>query len=104
MLTASLVDATGASRHLANDPEPAATACFSIEAEANPSVMPRVLELFAKRGLIPSRWHSDLSGPDMLWIDLQVDGLTRQQVSHVAECIRGMVGVGSVLTSEKLYA
>lgn len=104
MLTVSSADAARASTSFANDPEPAATACFSIEAAADPGVMPRVLELFAKRGLIPSRWHSDLSGPASLWIDLQVEGLTRQQVSHVAESIRGMVGVESVLTSEKLYA
>ena len=43
------------------------TACFSVQAVADPSVMPRVLELFAKRGLIPARWHSDLGGrPDRL--------------------------------------
>jgi acetolactate synthase small subunit len=85
-----------------------ATACFSIQAVAEPSVMPRVLELFAKRGLIPSRWHSDLGGapgqqPE-LTIDLQVTGLDRQQVDHVAASIRGMVSVSSVLISEKLYA
>ena len=27
-------------------------ACFSIQAEAEPGVMPRVMELFAKRGLV----------------------------------------------------
>jgi acetolactate synthase regulatory subunit len=86
-----------------NDPLPAATACFSIQATAEPSVMPRILELFAKRGLIPCRWHSDLAIAE-LCIDLQVDGLSRQQVDHVAASIRNMVAVTSVLTSEKLYA
>src|SRR3546814_14464322 len=48
----------------ATDPAPAAEVvyCFSILAAAEPGVMPRVLGLFAKRGLMPSRWHSDVSG------------------------------------------
>ena len=33
-------------------------ACFAVHAAADPSVMPRVLGVFAKRGLIPSQWHS----------------------------------------------
>jgi acetolactate synthase small subunit len=84
------------------------TACFSIQAEADPGVMPRILELFAKRGLIPSRWHSDLEGAathhPALTIDLQVNGLNRQQVEHVSNSLRGMVSVNSVLTCEKQYA
>ncbi len=88
--------------------EASATACFSIYAESDPGVMPRVLELFAKRGLIPSRWHSDLESeatPEPgLTIDLQVAGLSRQQVEHVSATLRGMVSVNSVLTSEKLFA
>lgn len=88
--------------------EAGATACFSIQAEADPGVMPRILELFAKRGLIPSRWHSDLEGSAThrasLTIDLQVRGLDRQQVEHVSNSLRGMVSVNSVLTSEKQFA
>ena len=82
------------------------TACFSVQAVADPSVMPRVLELFAKRGLIPSRWHSDLGGRrrDELTIDLQVQGLTDSQRDHTAAILRGMVCVTSVLVSEKRYS
>ena len=42
------------------DREP--TACFSVAAAAEPGVMPRVLELFAKRGLVPTHWCSRVSG------------------------------------------
>lgn len=81
-------------------------ACFSIQADADPSVMPRVLELFAKRGMIPLRWHADLGGRrrDELTIDLQVDGLDRPKAELIAHAIRQMVAVVSVLTSEKSYA
>lgn len=85
--------------------EAAPTACFSIQASAEPSVMPRVLDLFAKRGLIPARWHSDLGGRrrDELTIDLQVDGLSDAQRDHTAACLRRMVSVTSVLVTEKRY-
>lgn len=82
------------------------TACFSIQARAEPSVMPRVLELFAKRGLIPARWHSDIGGRrrDELTIDLQVQGLSSAQRDHAAASLRGMVSVTSVLVSEKHFS
>lgn len=80
-------------------------ACFSIQALAEPSVMPRVLELFAKRGMIPSRWHSDLGGRrrDELTIDLQVEDLPRERAELIAHAIRQMVSVSSVLTSVKSF-
>ena len=39
-------------------------ACFSVQAHADPGVMPRVLELFAKRGLVPSSFQSSTTGTD----------------------------------------
>ncbi|MCR9072328.1 MAG: hypothetical protein NXI18_11460 [Alphaproteobacteria bacterium] len=81
-------------------------ACFSVTALADPSVMPRVLELFAKRGLIPSRWHSDLSGRrrDELLIDLQVEGLDRDKADLIGHAMRQIVPVLSVLISQKSFA
>ena len=81
-------------------------ACFAIHAEAAPGVMPRVLELFAKRNLVPQRWVSDVGGPQgrELAIDLQVSGLTPEVVDYMARCLRGLHYVDRVLTSEKLPA
>ena len=77
--------------------------CFSVLAEAEPGVMPRVLELFAKRGLVPWRWVSDVSGPGGrdLSIDVQVAGLTPETHAYLARCLRQIWGVHRVLTSEK---
>ncbi|NIA71121.1 hypothetical protein HBA54_21205 [Pelagibius litoralis] len=77
--------------------------CFSILAEAEPGVMPRVLELFAKRGLVPTRWHSDVAGPKCrdLAIDIQVDGLDVQTGDYIARCLRQVYQVQAVLTSQK---
>ncbi len=82
-------------------------ACFSIQAEAEPGVMPRVLELFAKRGLVPRRWVSSVTGQGAslgdreLTIDIQVTGLTPEAQAYIADCLRQVWGVGAVLTSER---
>lgn len=81
----------------------ATTACFSIAAFADPGVMPRVLELFAKRGLVPTAWHSRRHGTaqDELSIDIQVAELSPPEARHIAACLRQIAYVGSVLTSER---
>ncbi len=95
-------------------PTGARVACFSIQAEADPGVMPRVLELFAKRGLVPRRWVSDVAGPGgghgtslgdrELTIDVQIAGLTPEAQGYIARCLRQVWGVGAVLTSERSEA
>jgi acetolactate synthase small subunit len=78
------------------------TACFSVHAHAEPGVMPRVLELFAKRGLVPSVWHSRTTGKDQaeLTIDIQMRGLSRDVMDYIAACLRQITFVEVVLTSE----
>ena len=79
------------------------TARFSVHAHAEPGVMPRVLELFAKRGLVPSAWHSTVCGADQpgLTIDIQMHGLGRDLTDYIATCLRQIAYVEVVLTSEK---
>ena len=94
---------------LAPSPLPAAeTHCFAIRADANPGMMPRVLELFAKRNLVPTRWHSDVitapardGGGSSLQIDVQMEGIEAELASYIARCLRQIYGVESVLTSTK---
>jgi acetolactate synthase small subunit len=74
------------------------TVCFSVHADAEPGVMPRVLELFAKRGLVPQKWHSAASGT-ALTIDVQMAGLGRDTADYMARCMRQIAGVDAVLTS-----
>ena len=90
-----------------NRPAPVASAqtvyCFSILAEAEPGVMPRVLQLFAKRGLVPTRWHSDVTGAKGrdLAVDIQVEGLDVATGDYIARCLRQVFQVETVLTSQK---
>ena len=83
-----------------------ATACFSVHARAEPGVMPRVLELFTKRGLVPSCWQSSASGADrsQLTIDIQMRGLDRETMNYIAACMRQIVFVEVVLTSQRRAA
>lgn len=85
--------------HHANRP----VSCFSVQAASDPSVMARVLELFAKRGLVPNRWISDLAGPgeDRLTIDIQVEGMERPLAEYIARCMGQIACVESVLLAEK---
>jgi hypothetical protein len=84
----------------AADLDPAAfTVAFTVQARAEPGVMPRLVELFAKRGLVPQRWHSTVSGP-ALAIELQMTGLGRDLADYIARCMRQVVGVEAVLTTE----
>jgi acetolactate synthase small subunit len=80
-----------------------ATACFSVHARAEPGVMPRVLEHFAKRGFVPSLWQSSISGADQskLTIDIQMRGLGRETSDYIAACLRQIVFVEIVLTSQR---
>lgn len=80
------------------------TVCFSIQAVAEPGVMPRVLELFAKRSLVPQRWVSGVDGQGDLTIDLQVDDLSPDVSDYLARCLSQIADVRSVLTSEKARA
>jgi len=79
------------------------TACFSVHAASDPSVMSRVLGLFAKRGLVPSRLHSDVTGPEggLLVIDIQMTGMDAGLAGYMARCMRQIPAVECVLTSEK---
>ncbi len=85
------------------------TACFAVHAACEPSVMPRVLGVFAKRGLVPLQWHSIICpAPEVrrqdLHIDVQISGIEQAAAARLAEDLRKVVGVIAVLTSRKQYA
>ncbi|MEO1192785.1 MAG: hypothetical protein AAFY02_13570 [Pseudomonadota bacterium] len=86
-----------------------ALSCFCVEGQDDAGLLPRVLELFAKRGLVPERFFAQRShvspsrsGRPGLVIDLQVSGFSRAQREIVAESLRQIPLVTAVLTSEKL--
>jgi len=78
------------------------TVCFLVEAVADYGVMPRVLEQFAKRNLLPHRIAADVAPETgILEINLQMPGLTMEEGEHIARGLRAIIGVTLVLTSTK---
>lgn len=81
-------------------------ACFSVQAQATASVMPKVIGLFAKLGLVPEQWHSTRAGfqDSELHMDFQFSGLDQAKMTTIAHRMRQMPDVQVVLTSEKTIA
>lgn len=78
------------------------TWCFAVQGEASSGLMARVLELFAKRNLVPARWHANVpAGSADLTMDIQVVGIDRELAHYIARCMRQIVGVSAVLLSAK---
>jgi hypothetical protein len=75
-----------------------AGACFSISAAASPGVMPRVLELFAKRGLTPTDWRSRAEGGRLL-IDVRMAGIEPRLAGYIGACMRQIYLVDRVLVT-----
>jgi hypothetical protein len=67
--------------------------CF--EADAEPGVLPRALELIAKRGLVPSRVMA-LAADEVLSVEIEVEGLAADAAEHVGRCLGQLVGVRHV--------
>ena len=94
-----------ASQGLSAHPAPCQrVSCYAVEGEADPGLLPRVLELFVKRGLVPDRCFLQRHGRqgEHLQIDLQVAGFDAATADNVARALRQIPLVTAVLTSEKL--
>ncbi len=74
---------------------------YDVTALADPGVLPRLLELFAKRGLVPEDLSAyrrrDAEMDDGLSISMSAEGLDRMAAEHVAQCMGQMVGVVAVV-------
>lgn len=81
--------------------------CFSLRADLEPGLLPRLLEAFAKRGIWPTKLYSQTVARDEpgrgdeAMIDIQIAGLDCATRDHIAMQFRGMVGIQSVLISVK---
>ena len=82
--------------------DPGRSVTFAVRTDADPGALPRVLELFAKRGLVPVALRSDLL-PDAETLDISVEvvGMPRAESDHVANCLRAIPLVSHVLTAER---
>ena len=75
-----------------------AGAQFSVTAAASPGVMPRALELFAKRGLVPIECRARADG-GRLQIDIRIAGMEPRLADYIATCMRQIHLVDRVLVT-----
>ena len=73
-----------------------AAATFAVDAEADPGLLPRLLEPFALRNLVPDAVTSVRHG-NGLRVEIRVAGLTRDEVPHLALRLANVVPVTRVL-------
>ena len=83
---------------------PVPTFCLTVRTVADPGTLPRVLEVFAKRGMVPAKLFSVATGADELTVDLQVTGIDDHLGAVIANQLRSQVGIETVLTSMKTEA
>ena len=72
-------------------PQPSAipslgVAYFAVTANADPGAMPRILEFFAKRGLVLDYCRMDRFG-DKLSVEIEIAGLDPEQAAYIGRCI-----------------
>ena len=77
------------------------TFCFSVQADAAPSTLPRVLDVFALFGHVPDHSYSRRAGAAEMVVDVQMSGLDAETAERIAGKLGRIVSVGSVLWSEK---
>lgn len=83
------------------------TTCFSVTAKADPSVLPRILDMIAMFNLVPERCHvsrSDSEPDRPLLIDLQIADLSDQVTHLITKKLERMLFTTQILCSERRQA
>lgn len=76
---------------------------FYVSAVADPGILPRVIQVFAKRGMIPNRIDITPIHPasSEIMLDIQIDDLEDHCPHHMAEVLRQIIGVESTCIAER---
>lgn len=74
-------------------------AMFFVTAQADPGIAPRLVEPFAKRGLVPVRAHISSEDGDggTISADLRVRGVSPDTATSIEKSLRAIVGVRQVI-------
>jgi hypothetical protein len=81
-------------------PETFAAARFFVTGDAMPGFAPRVLELFAKRNVVPDEFHARADG-DRQSIEIRAHGMAPDLAAYIGRCLRQIVSVERVLVSRE---
>jgi len=69
---------------------------FLLDAECSPGLLPRMLQPFARRDLVPDRMWSHRSG-DMMHVEIAVEAMQDEDIHLVEGNLRQIVGVRQVI-------
>ena len=75
------------------------TTVFHLVASAEASVLPRMLDVFSKLTIIPDVFKAEREGEDTICIHIHVQSLDVRQSEHLAQSLRRIIGVETVLVS-----
>ena len=81
--------------------------CLSITAKADPSTLPRILDIVAMFNVVPERCHVSRADDDPrrpLLIDLQLTNLSDDDAHRIGKKLERMVLVTQILWSNKRQA
>jgi len=68
---------------------------FTVFGEADPALLPRIVALFAKCGLVPARFQAEAFGEEM-HVEVEFADLNPTRADHFAEVMRQMPVVSLV--------
>jgi len=89
-----------AEKSISPDPDHASAVCFFVSGDATPGFASRVLELFAKRNIVPDEFHARTDG-DHQSIEIRAHGMEPALAAYIGRCLRQIVSVERVLVSEE---
>lgn len=76
------------------------TFCFSVQAERSPASLPRVFDTLSIGGVVPQACHCTVT-PDEICIDVQIAELDKSAAFKLAQRLRRLIVVSTVLYAEK---
>ena len=76
-----------------------AAVCFHVDADASPGLLPRLLQPFARRDLVPDHLFVETTDGSMR-VEIRMDAMPRAMVHLVAGNLRQTIGVWNVVLEE----
>ena len=74
---------------------------FTVQAEVSSGLLPRLIQPFARRDLIPDGFSAERRG-EMLRVDIAMDRMPAEMVHLVEGNLRQVIGVTSVTTRQEI--
>lgn len=74
---------------------------FSVQADSSPGLLPRLLQPFAKRDLVPDSFSSERRG-EAVRVDIAMDRMPAEMVHLVEGNLRQVVGVTAVALRQEV--